>query len=885
MIKKITTILLSILLLIPAFGYFSALEIKADSGEYVVKYIEDNGSLSTVDSYSTLDNAMKKMKENDDYVVTHSNSLSPMKIIAMNSGFAYSYPYRSGRVTMNLYERVNSALVGEGVTTYLTEHYEMTYHSTYSYYPSKGFGWIEVTMNGFHGYADLENTDLVPMKYVKNGLSITLGGNDRTGQGEQAFNVICKQNYYINDNGELKFVYHRAWPRNNSSGACIENTLAYGKAPAIMKSGKKYYSNDGIHFFLKPSLTGDYITYYNYYQFLPLRTKTNITADQMNAFINANNNSGIIAGKAQSFISAQEKHGCNAATILAMAIHESAWGTSNIARGKNNLFGWGAYDSATSNATTYSSVEACVSAQMGDNLANYMDPNCSRYFSMSLGNKGGGFITKYASDPYWAEKIASYYYRLDKSCNFKDFESYKMAVVNTNNAAVYKETNTSVKLYGVANKSGYQKNVIVTPLGDEENGIYKTYTSVPSGYCNNDLPQYQNSDGVTFPIKIPVLGTLVDYDFDMCFGYMKAGDIEIVQANETSGHATGGEEQEKEIIIIDPQNLKPMMLTKEFKIDGNILSVEGCGLIQYVDFTNPEVIKHQLVFKNVKNFDEEYTYDLTTIEKKLELYDQYTYNYVYFEGKSIDISELPLGSYIAFLRITNDIYTTDISFRDSDDEYRNMVVKDENGITSRIFSDSAYSYRFELSKISTPIDYSKINKPKIRESFLSIKSISISDDLKLSIQGTAFAHGLDFGENNNVSYALYFVANNEDYKKYDLTTTATNEQYVKSIKTALKTTNDLSYSSFTGEFDISEVFGDYDLIFEIKTTNAGVEYIDYICLTAEDIDLPNVEKDGNIYKIYSLELKNRLIYSSNSSEIKEENKENSINSSEVNEGE
>lgn len=858
MIKKITTILLTALLMIPVFGYFDAQEIKASGGDYVVQYIKDNGKLEAVDSYGNLEDAIKAMKKNNDYVVTHKNSLSPMKIIAMNSGLAYSYPYRSASVTMNLYERVNSALVGEGVTTYLPEHYEMTYHSTYSYYPSKGYGWIEVTMNGFHGYADLENTDLVPMKYVKKGLSITLGGNDRTGDNEQPFNVICKQNYYKNENGELKFVFHRAWP-SNSSGDCLEYSLTYGKAE-LLQEGKKYYSNDGIHFFLSPYLSGDYITYYNYYQFLPLRTKTSITADEMNAFINANNNSGIIAGKADHFIRSQNNYGCNAAIILAMAIHESAWGTSNIARGKNNLFGWGAFDSNTTNATRYSSVEACVSAQMGDNLSNYMDPNSWRYFSMSLGNKGGGLVTKYASDPYWAEKIASYYYRLDKSCGFKDLNSYKMAVVNTNNASVYKEANTSTKLYGVANKSGYQKNVIVTPLGDATNGLYKTYTSVPSGYCNS---KYDNSNGVTFPIQIPEYGILVDYDFDKCFGYMKASDIEIVQAHETEGRTTGGEtEEEKVIEEFDPEDVKTEIAVIKFdynKEDQTYLDVGGYGLIRYIDFIDPSVISHKLVFKNSDDRSIEYVFDLTTKEENFELFDGYKYNYVAFEG-SLNLKDLPLGNYITYLRITNGNYTKDVLFKNNKQVYRNKVSK-VGDVTYRLTSDYLYSYRFELGAQITSIDYEKINKPRAKESYLSIDSISyVEGTSKLKIDGTAFMYGLDFGENNNVEYNLY-LENSIDNTINSIKCPAieNSESLIETLKSVLGIDNSLTHTKFEFEIDVKDINGTYNLVLEIKTTNNDVDYYDYIYLTNKTLEMPTYEDDNIICQLFKSETKNRII--------------------------
>ena len=45
-----------------------------------------------------------------------------------------------------------------------------------------------------------------------------------------------------------------------------------------------------------------------------------------------------------AFIAAERKYGVNARFLLAAALHESGWGTSDIARFKHNLFGYNAYD-------------------------------------------------------------------------------------------------------------------------------------------------------------------------------------------------------------------------------------------------------------------------------------------------------------------------------------------------------------------------------------------------------------------------------------------------------------------------------------------------------------------------------------------------------------
>lgn len=44
------------------------------------------------------------------------------------------------------------------------------------------------------------------------------------------------------------------------------------------------------------------------------------------------------------FYYAEQEYGINGIFLAAIAIHESAWGTSRIALDKNNLFGYMAYD-------------------------------------------------------------------------------------------------------------------------------------------------------------------------------------------------------------------------------------------------------------------------------------------------------------------------------------------------------------------------------------------------------------------------------------------------------------------------------------------------------------------------------------------------------------
>lgn len=54
---------------------------------------------------------------------------------------------------------------------------------------------------------------------------------------------------------------------------------------------------------------------------------------------------GIFSNNCDYFYYAEQSYGVNGLFLAAVAIHESGWGTSSIARNKNNLFGYMAYDS------------------------------------------------------------------------------------------------------------------------------------------------------------------------------------------------------------------------------------------------------------------------------------------------------------------------------------------------------------------------------------------------------------------------------------------------------------------------------------------------------------------------------------------------------------
>ena len=157
--------------------------IKAE-GDFVLKDIATDGVVTSINSYSSFEEAYTAMLEYPNGVITHDASLSPTKIIAMTRGVAVSYTFRYGTLSDTGYTTDQTMIITQYQTTitnqkstYVGSHYDMQYLQTMSYDVSTGNGRVHVIMSGFNGYADLQQLDLIPMVYLENNLSINLGGS------------------------------------------------------------------------------------------------------------------------------------------------------------------------------------------------------------------------------------------------------------------------------------------------------------------------------------------------------------------------------------------------------------------------------------------------------------------------------------------------------------------------------------------------------------------------------------------------------------------------------------------------------------------------------------------------------------------------------------
>ncbi len=748
------------------------------AGQYEVSYIEDDGSLSKVSCHSSYSEAKAKMKElGGDHVVRSSSSLSPTKIVAMNSGIAYSYPARSGSDTMNLYEIADySAGDIYHKTTYITNHWEMTYHDTERLLSDGWRGMIQISMNGFEGYADLEYTDLVPSKYIEQSIPLYLGGNDRTGENEQPFKVIPRQKYYeaVSDGNyvDLVLTYHQVYPMKNSLEP-MTYTSKIGPAPDFMKGGQRYYSSDGIHYYSDRNLTVYVGTDYSYYQYLPLRSKTNISAPQMEAYLRSTDYypNSVMKDKAQVFIDAQNIYGCNALLVYALACHESAHGTSNYAVNRNNLFGWNAFDADPDKASYFDSIEQAVNEQMGINLRGYVDITDGRFFNSSLGNKGSGMNVKYASDPYWGVKIAAIAYRIDKYANnyngnLSDYDVYDLALINSFDIDVKAGPgNGSKTLYTTGYGGEYQKDFVVITLG-EVGG----YTKIQS---TNAIDENGNIKTHRTPITTGNLNPISTYDFDLSVAYVPTSDL-LTLNYETANTPLGDH----------------VYSLEAYSWNGDMLHLEGYNYVENYHVEDSADVSLSLHLSGNEN---EY-------ERALEV--SIDDDNIFFKG-DIDLSEL-----------ASDTYTMEIVTNyHADDSTYSFAIKDQELLSGKVIGDKLYSFLLKNGLNSLVVETLSSETNQIRQ---SLESIAIQDG-HLLLSGIGLIEGANILTPDDVNHVLRFVdkADNENYYDFSL-----NSEDAGSF--SLNDGYTYKYAHFSGDIDLSEIpQGSYDL--KLVITVSGME--------------------------------------------------------------
>ncbi len=251
------------------------------------------------------------------------------------------------------------------------------------------------------------------------------------------------------------------------------------------------------------------------------------------------------------FVKNQNIYGVNALLMTGLAANESAWGSSNIAKTKNNLFGLNAVDSSPGESANYfASVGQCINEFAEKWMSKeYLNPKNWKYFGGFLGNKASGMNVKYASDPYWGEKAAAMAWNLDKSNGNKDAFKYTIAIKDMigpgNVVNVRKDATTSSS---VLFKTPKQANCAYIVLTDKATN--KFYKIQSDGVLNSSRTAIDTATGI--------------YNYAKMYAYISSDYIKIIGTGNNAEEGVWKKEGGKTYYYVNGEKVKGAK-----KIDGS----------------------------------------------------------------------------------------------------------------------------------------------------------------------------------------------------------------------------------------------------------------------------------------------------------------------------
>lgn len=809
--RKLMKLLIAVLMVVTCIPIMSdsIITAKADTDYYPMQHgcsgfevdtVKDDGNFEYRGCYSNFDEAKNAMAQlGDDGVVRaadadNQTTLRHTRIVAMNKGIAYTCTLKNSTVSLN-HVSVN------GLTGYMNDYRETGYISTESS-DLEGNGKVRINVGGFECTADLSVIELIPYKYVEKGIAMHIADDLYVTPRQASYTVVQNGNYR-----DLVYSAYSIFAKNGGYGSYDSMSITVGPAADWMVTGKTYYSRDDIHFYNDNRMTLSAGTYYNYYQFEPLRTKTSLSASDLNGFLSQNDRSGIsvIANKGQAFIEAQNTYGMNAALIFAQACLESAYGTSLFARSRNNLFGWNAVDSNPDQADYFKSVDECINQHMGLNLRGYLYADDWRFFGGHFGNKASGITVKYASDSYYGLKISAIMYALDKYANdnngnLTEWGSKKVGVINTYKAPVYLSAGSN-PVYTTEYQPGYQDNNTVVILGEDDD-YYKIQSDniLEDGKCKDVL--YDNS--------------VLSYDWNTNAGYMNKSVVTVIYNGRTSTSSEPVQPSDPGEVV-NPEDLELLTtLTKmNYSEDYQYLHLEGMAFLEGMNATSDDDISHYVVAEDLENGSlKEFKAVTYKADSSLNFNDGYTYSMINYKI-DIPMTEFADGNYALRIMVKNNGYS----------DYKYLVTKRLNALDNRynsetgklikIYPNTRYSCRVEVTNEVDSLDYTSINKPTDRFSTRSARNVSFENN-SLTIGGYAFIFKSEMSAAVNPDYKIILQNENGKIYSFDADNKASSLDYTSLLDYDF----DLSYADYSVSIDLSQLrAGTYRMYIDIKNDN------------------------------------------------------------------
>ena len=249
--------------------------------------------------------------------------------------------------------------------------------------------------NAYREEITVEQTELEYITKYRNNNELYVGTTQVSQEGRKGVQAITTKRTY-DENGEL------------ISEEQVSAVVVKGTINKIIDIGTKEYPKVTT----ENGITKSDITDLNFN--MALNTPSGFTLEQFEEMLtDSKDKNNIFKENAKYFYYIEQEYNINGVFVAAVGIHESGWGTSKIAVNKNNLFGYGAYDSNPYNgAYTFESYSESIDLIARVFVKYYLNQSgtkiydnetaSGRYYS---GNTLTAVNKKYASDQNWASSV------------------------------------------------------------------------------------------------------------------------------------------------------------------------------------------------------------------------------------------------------------------------------------------------------------------------------------------------------------------------------------------------------------------------------------------------------------------------------------------------
>lgn len=342
----------------------------------------------------------------------------------------------SNATEINLEELIGNNTQKNSTEEYVTEEMDLEYITKYQSNPELPTGVIQVLQEGREGKQEVttkkvyENGQVVSEEQVSSKVTkasvnkiVEVGSGSRTSSyqvkaGDTVYVTSDRAEIRVEPNEESQKVatltkgnelsvlsVQGSWYQINGSGARgyvkAENTTYINPNESYEEEEESSSSGEG-GYIATPSFD------------MALNKPSGLSLEQFKKVLtDSKDTNKVMQNNAEYFYYIEEQYNINGVFVAAVAIHESAWGTSRIAQNKHNLFGYGAYDSNPySGAYEFTDYSESIDLIARVFVKYYLNPKgtaiyggeeaSGKYYN---GPTLSGVNTRYATDKNWANAV------------------------------------------------------------------------------------------------------------------------------------------------------------------------------------------------------------------------------------------------------------------------------------------------------------------------------------------------------------------------------------------------------------------------------------------------------------------------------------------------